>query len=218
VGVIASLLWPGMLLRPEPASFHVQLGDLPTWLLAVFALGALVAAGLAYRAQRDDLADQRKANALQATVLERTLGALARQQADQVSFVLDAARELIPGRKGPAESLNQVTVTNGSARPIRHVVARLLTPQNGETHLAEAVAIQRQSTATSLVPDIYHYLDDYQVADEIKLLCAEGTRAFIFPVDATHEALVTLRFTDDAGLHWQVDNDLHLEPLDSRDW
>jgi hypothetical protein len=27
-----------------------------------------------------------------------------------------------------------------------------------------------------------------------------------------------VRFTDDAGLHWEIDNDLHLKKLDSRDW
>jgi hypothetical protein len=27
-----------------------------------------------------------------------------------------------------------------------------------------------------------------------------------------------VRFTDDAGLHWEIDNDLHLEKLPERDW
>jgi len=26
------------------------------------------------------------------------------------------------------------------------------------------------------------------------------------------------RFTDDAGLHWQLDDDLHLKQLPGRDW
>jgi len=26
-----------------------------------------------------------------------------------------------------------------------------------------------------------------------------------------------VRFTDDAGLHWQIDHDLHLEKLEHRD-
>jgi len=30
---------------------------------------------------------------------------------------------------------------------------------------------------------------------------------------------VTLRFTDDAGLHWQIDENMHLEKLPNRyDW
>jgi hypothetical protein len=31
------------------------------------------------------------------------------------------------------------------------------------------------------------------------------------------EARMTVRFTDDADLHWQIDQDLHLKPLDNRD-
>jgi hypothetical protein len=31
------------------------------------------------------------------------------------------------------------------------------------------------------------------------------------------EDFLTLRFTDDAGLHWQIDHDLHLRKLDNRD-
>jgi len=58
------------------ASSHPQWGDVPTWLLAIFALGALTAAWLAYRKQADaasklsdqvdlqrkQLKDQQKAN------------------------------------------------------------------------------------------------------------------------------------------------------------
>jgi len=29
---------------------------------------------------------------------------------------------------------------------------------------------------------------------------------------------VIARFTDDAGLHWQIDQDLHLERLSEREW
>jgi hypothetical protein len=73
----ASLLWPGVISRPAKILFHLDFGDLPTWLLAVFALFALVAAVCAYfdlsKAGRDlakqvkthgeALADQRQATA-----------------------------------------------------------------------------------------------------------------------------------------------------------
>ena len=35
-----------MLSRPAESSFHIQLGDVPTWLLAGLALGALIAANM----------------------------------------------------------------------------------------------------------------------------------------------------------------------------
>lgn len=34
------------------------------------------------------------------------------------------------------------------------------------------------------------------------------------PIGGNGEA----RFTDDAGLHWQLDDDLHLEQVPNRDW
>jgi hypothetical protein len=30
--------------------------------------------------------------------------------------------------------------------------------------------------------------------------------------------LPLVRFTDDAGLHWEIDNSLHLKKLAKRDW
>jgi hypothetical protein len=48
---------------------------------------------------------------------------------------------------------------------------------------------------------------------------ASETGALLFPVgaDLNRDARVTMRFTDDAGLHWQIDHDMHLEKLDNRD-
>ena len=41
---------------------------------------------------------------------------------------------------------------------------------------------------------------------------------FVFALTCGHPgAHITARFTDDARLYWQIDHDLHLEKLDSRD-
>jgi hypothetical protein len=40
---------------------------------------------------------------------------------------------------------------------------------------------------------------------------------FIYDVSQYPDARFTARFTDDAGLHWQIDEDLHLEKLANRD-
>jgi hypothetical protein len=37
-----------------------------------------------------------------------------------------------------------------------------------------------------------------------------------YDVEANSNARLAVRFTDDAGLHWQIDQDLHLEQLDNR--
>lgn len=53
----------------------------------------------------------------------------------------------------------------------------------------------------------------------IPLVRADETGGLVFPVGTTlnPDARMTVRFTDDAGLHWQIDHDLHLEKLDNRD-
>ena len=38
-----------------------------------------------------------------------------------------------------------------------------------------------------------------------------------FDIEKNPDARIAARFTDDAGLHWQIDQDLHLESLDKRD-
>jgi hypothetical protein len=55
-------------------------------------------------------------------------------------------------------------------------------------------------------------------APRILLMRAGETGSFIFTVVAGQhpEARMTVRFTDDADLHWQINHDLHLEPLDNR--
>jgi hypothetical protein len=237
----------------DSSGFHFALGDLPTWLLAVFALLALLAATAAYVEQRkagqvlasqvetqgDLLAEQRKAttalsdqaevqhkaledqqalNALQASVLEGTLGALARQQADQVSFELGVSYEFMPGESG---AFHQVMVTNGSARPIRQVAAQLFTPLDEVNHRAEVIATQKEFRPTMspvIGTGVMHVLDGHHEEDRLHLLRAEQTCALIFAVDTSLEAVATVRFTDDAGMHWEVEEDLHLAQLDSRDW
>lgn len=53
------------------------------------------------------------------------------------------------------------------------------------------------------------------------MIYAESPDGFGFLFASTQadfpDARVTARFTDDAGLHWRLGTDLHLELLDSRD-
>jgi hypothetical protein len=53
----------------------------------------------------------------------------------------------------------------------------------------------------------------------IPLIRVGEAGGFVFEAQtAEHpKARIAARFTDDAGLHWQIDHDLHLEKLDKRD-
>lgn len=139
LAVIASLLWPGVISRPPKTVFHWQLGDVATWLLTVFALGALIAAWLAYREQGKagetlaaQVKDQREANALQGKLLERALRSLTHQQAEQVSVVYDKwAGMKMPVVISPNGIYHRVKVTKDSGRPIRDLACRLYEQSRG---------------------------------------------------------------------------------------
>ena len=62
-------------------------------------------------------------------------------------------------------------------------------------------------------------LVDVTETPRVEFVRAGEAAAFIFEVDPSSyaEARMSARFTDDAGLHWQINHDLHLEPLDNRD-
>ena len=62
---------------------------------------------------------------------------------------------------------------------------------------------------------------DLSDGSHIPLVRAGEEASFVFETGAEEypKARVTARFTDDPGLHWQVDPDLHLEKLPDRsDW
>ena len=50
------------------------------------------------------------------------------------------------------------------------------------------------------------------------LLRADHKAGFAFSWSAATTYPACVRFTDDAGLHWEIDKDLHLRKFDHRDW
>jgi hypothetical protein len=133
----------------------------------------------------------------------------------------------VPGvRTEGGEPVHKAVVTNGWYRPIRNVVCRLQTEQNGVMYSACLIARRAPippspfgaMSPTAANNDSYVLVD--RVEDtKIRLLKACQTCEFVFIYDvAGHQGILTLRFTDDAGLHWQIDHHLHLEQLAKRDW
>lgn len=267
------MIWPNLaaaaLDADDSTGFHWDLGDLATWALAVLALGALIAAILAYRkqsssddhlaeqvrtqsealveqrkatkaladqakAQRKALEDQQAANAKQAGMLDAQLAELsqraaaaARQQADAVTIKPGGWRGSVPGvRTGNGPPVHKAVVTNDSYRPIRDVACCVQTEQNGPLHPACLTArrVQVPPSPFGQAPATATNLEGYILGDpmedpKIQLLKAGETAEFVFIYDvATYQGILTLRFTDDAGLCWQVDNDLHLQQFGQRDW
>lgn len=217
------------------AGSPVQWGDMPTWLLAVIALAALIAAWLAYRKQADaagklaeqvtlqavQLRDQQEANAKQAKVMDAQLremqqreSIIERQQADEVRLAASRWIGKVPGlrdEKGPP--VYMARAENRWHRPITNVVCRIQTTPGDLMH--EACLVGRVSS----FPGGPEMIRDTTEETKLGLVRPSGSVVFVFlyEIEQYPDARMTLRFTDDAGLHWQIDHDEHLEKLPSCD-
>ncbi len=106
-----------------------------------------------------------------------------------------------------------IVITNGSRRPIRNVAAR-----------RDAGSGEGPRPASRFGE---YYDGEYiNVAEgsHIDVVRAGNKVGFPFPalmpgvVEHTAETKIEARFTDDAGLHWHIDNELHLRQIKRRDW
>ena len=149
---------------------------------------------------RDELLD------LQRSELRVTQRVRERMQAESVR---------LPGVFGPDEGVAHLI--NESARPIRNVTCAL-DPGDGERITPYSVEISRDSP----------FREGQVVFLPVNGLSEDGRMALILPGRAIRVTFrrgapdpngrrILARFTDDAGLHWQLDNHMHLVPLDSRD-
>jgi hypothetical protein len=180
---------------------HVNLGDLPTWLAVVFAAVAAVVAFRQLRAQQRELT--------------RQLAALERQQADQVDVYATTEVRRVPVEEAD-KTVNvqcwELVVINRSRRPVRNVEARidatgsssLSPPDRSGWGNEEGVVLERSENGKTTIT-----------------ILRAGLRAlFLFEHRKKEypEARMVARFTDDAGLNWQIDHDMHLMRLEKRNW
>jgi hypothetical protein len=193
-------------LVPPSPGFHVSLGELPTWLGVLAASVAALFVYLQLRAQQQQLG-------LQQQELTRQVAAIERQQANDVDVVHGQVVNLTDTGPGTAEHIDywSVQITNSSRRPIREVAARI-EPQPG-TPLVAPWQLRLASTDQPA--------GGYVPGTGVPVLRKSVTVGFVFikPFRQHPQARILVRFTDDAGLHWQIDENLHLSRLgDERDW
>jgi hypothetical protein len=201
----------------------IDLGDLPTWCLVI--LGG-IGGGAALRQlslQRVQLADQRQQLRDQQDVISRQIRLQEREQANQVdvtpSAMDGALATVLP--KGQGELVHMIRVFNQSARPIRRVACQIeaiqADPKIRHTKLADVYG--------QLVPvgigsrRTYEHFVLRERFDTMPVLKAGEIAAFVWDfTKALYPRIeLWLRFTDDAGLDWEVTTDYHLAKLESRD-
>jgi hypothetical protein len=230
VGVLIGIAWH------EPKSMSLP-DDIRTWVGFVVVVGAGVALWQ-LDMQRRQLAEQKdvlkdevhrnkQRDALMAgqlRELEQRSLTYERLQAEDIDVRQSRVRARLPGSDQKAtHRVHMAEVANNSRRPIRNVASRIEPEPGGSMLAAVRVGLKYEMEPVVAVsrhagPSTFLDLSD---GSHIPLVRAGEEASFVFEAGTEEypKARVTARFTDDAGLHWQVDPDLHLEKLPDRsDW
>jgi len=222
LGTLAGFL-VGLLVFGEPWHLPPDWGDVPTWLLAVLAATAGWIGFAQLGMLRNQIAEEARRNAKRDELVNRQLTeaeqrslTYERQQTEAVDIKPSYSMAKIAGSDPPASHrVHGAEVSNESRRPIRNV-ACMIEPDPGDTlQAADKVGLFGEfADGTRAFPAP-------RQGSHISLLRAGKTAGFFFAADTKEhpKARLTVRLTDDAGLHWQIDPDLHLEKLPDRaDW
>lgn len=192
----------------------INWGDAPTWLAVFIAAGGGAVALIQLRQQGNVLKGEVQRNKRRDELLDGQLGELQlseklreRRQAEQIDFTWN---------NSGAGSVAQVV--NDSRRPIRNV-ACFIRLRNGDIAgadlAAELMPIAREGVSGWAAPR-----EAVIKGASVFVVRGGGRASFEFHTikrGGGDGAWLLLRFTDDAGLHWSLDHDLHLARLDNRD-
>jgi len=219
--------------------------DIRGWVgFAVVVIGVVIAL-VQLDLQRRQLAEQHKTiqgevernkqrDALMAgqlKELEQRAVTFERQQADEVDIRQSSALQRFPDPVSGLEYRAYLAeVTNHSRRPIRNVVCRIESgPGHGlgsspghslaVAHRVGLYAYTEVAAASSSPASPTRELPKLAEGTDRLLIRAGEAGVFVFAVNMMKhpKARITTRFTDDAGLHWQIDPDLHIKKLPNRD-
>ena len=237
----------GMLIFGSPWHLPPAWGDIPTWITSIATVGLLTGAIItaryaikAFRKQSEELEEQREINKLQAQDLEESLKerkrlrqVAEREQANDVGFawwpasyvlIMKPPPQLPPGTSSHPRAVAHVDtsgmsvliVDNESRRRILAAACRIEPSEGtGLTLAAEQIG----QLADVPIESHRAMLNNPADGSTVPLIRAGSRYGFLvrFDLEKNPDTRLAVRFTDDAGLHWQIDHDLHLEQLDNRD-
>lgn len=206
--------------------------DVQTWLTFTVVVLGLSTALYQLNLQRVQLREQQaviKADAerslLRDELLDRQLQELEqralmteRAQAELVEFSWESSAPADESKEVPG-GIWMGVVTNGSHRPIRDVVCRIQ-PHPAQGFEFSGVAVGRLAkfpVASNVTMPVFV---SPKLGDRAALIRSSekyGVKSEI-PVTGHEVTRMIVRFTDDAGINWEIDADLHLAKLPSRDW
>jgi hypothetical protein len=141
---------------------------------------------------------------------------LDRQQADKVNLTRDHS-DSTPVTYSATGQVWMAVITNNSERPIRDVASCIQLveggPLVGGARIGELIPMSTVQGGRAF--------RDLSAENKVAIIRINHSCGFAFSAASGGypTAQVMARFTDDVGLHWQLDQDLHLEKLSDRsDW
>jgi hypothetical protein len=172
----------------------IDWGNAPAW-------GALIVAGVGGWIALSQLRQQQRVIAVELRRSATLEEAQRRGQAEAVDLIWSA--------KSERETF--VLVVNHSRRPIRALDCKIVSEEDGRLVALPAQAGEMQEMKIQKASDWVLPKDGVAPADWCNILRAGGRAGFLMlePPALGQRALV--QFTDDAGLRWELDNELHLE-------
>lgn len=212
-------------------SYHVQLGDLPTWLAAI---GGLVAATFAF----GQLKALRTQNANQQRELDQQTEELAevkerqRKQAELLDLDIrerrsSQARGIVIARVVDQWSPPGGAVENGYAAILRVTNRSHGAVSNLDAFFAFGTEVPQRALYSTAPPAFQEVGPGWQVkiptsvgSVPVKMLDVDQTLDLIGPVRDKPQAEATvgeLRFTDSDGRHWHVDHVGKLREVDTEE-
>lgn len=192
----------------RPAHGHeVAWGDVPSWLTFGILLIGLPVGLVQLNMQRIQLRDQQHE-------LQQSHLILERQQANKVDLTKEPS-DVKPASFSKPGKVWMSVVTNGSDRPIRNVACRIR--HIAGSHLISGARIGELVPMPAVQGG--RSFQDLTPEPQAALMRIKQTCGFAFGVRVNDHpiAQVIVRFTDDVGLHWELDQDLHLKKLNNRD-
>jgi hypothetical protein len=201
VGVVAGFL-AGMVIFGWPFHLPPAWGDIPTWLLALFAGVAGWAALAQLGILQQQIADEVKRNVKRDELLDKQLEEAERRAKSERRRLVEDVAVNFDGHTGK--------VVNKSKRPINDLTSTVMS--NVDRH---SLATPAQSGELTWDGHAWRFLPEAKPVSRFETLRPGATCGFTFDAvaDSPDEVLVAW-FTDDDGFRWQLDEYQHLVQSD----
>lgn len=205
----------GLLIFGAPWHLPADWGDVPTWLVALFALIAGWVGLYQLRILREQFSEEVNLNAKRDELMDNWLTEAQRRS---ISERRTQAQDVVVHRTGPDMGI----VENNSRRPISRITCKVMS--NVDQHPLKLPDECGESFHLASGPAAMKYsVPEWKPLQEFGMLRPDASCAFSFSgLTREPDQVLVAWFNDDAGFRWQLDEYLHLvevkDPLEETEY